>query len=94
MTRKEIYQEIKAKGLVEQANARAKKVCSWAPNANYTNLSNIELLGILATVKTKEASKKTCEKKPAQKCVDEGARKAILAIGKVLNIKGLEKNFE
>lgn len=90
MTRKEIYQEIKAKDLVEQANARAKKVCSWAPNANYTNLSNVELLGILATVKTKE----TCKRKPAQKCVDEGARKAILAIGKVLNIKGLEKNFE
>lgn len=94
MNRKEIYHAIQANGLTEVANKRAKELRPWVGNANYTNLSNDELLGILATVKTKEkADKPTC-KKSAQKCIDEGARKAILAVGKILNIKGLEKNFE
>lgn len=93
MTRNEIYQAIKANGLVEKANAKARELKGYG--ANYTNLSNTELLGVLDTVKTKkECKKESCAKKSVQKCVDEGARKAILAVAKILNIKGIEKNFE
>ena len=92
MTRTEIYAAIKAKGLVEKANERARALRGWVKNANYTNLPNGELLRILDTVKSKESKPKT---ETTQKgCVDEGARKAILAMAAYFNLKGIEKNFE
>lgn len=92
MTRSEIYQQIRANGLTEKANARAKEIRYWVSNANYTNLSNAELLGILDTVKSK---KKTAKKAEAttQEFVDKGARRAIESMAAVLGIKDIKKNF-
>ena len=93
MTRSEIYQQIRAKGLTEKANARAKEISYWVGNANYTNLSNAELLGILDTVKSKK--KKTAKKAEAttQEFVDKGARRAIESMAAVLGMKDIKKNF-
>ncbi len=92
MTRSEIYQQIRANGLTEKANARAKEIRHWVSNANYTNLSNAELLGILDTVKSK---KKTAKKAEAttQEFVDKGARRAIESMAAVLGMKDIKKNF-
>jgi len=92
MTRSEIYQQIRANGLTEKANARAKEIRYWVSNANYTNLSNAELLGILDTVKSK---KKTAKKAEAttQEFVDKGARRAIESMAAVLGMKDIKKNF-
>lgn len=92
MTRSEIYQQIRANGLTEKANARAKEISYWVGNANYTNLSNAELLGILDTVKSK---KKTAKKAEAttQEFVDKGARRAIESMAAVLGMKDIKKNF-
>lgn len=92
MTRSEIYQQIRANGLTEKANARAKESRYWVSNANYTNLSNAELLGILDTVKSK---KKTAKKAEAttQEFVDKGARRAIESMAAVLGMKDIKKNF-
>ena len=92
MTRSEIYQQIRANGLTDKANARAKEIRYWVSNANYTNLSNAELLGILDTVKSK---KKTAKKAEAttQEFVDKGARRAIESMAAVLGMKDIKKNF-
>lgn len=92
MTRSEIYQQIRANGLTEKANARAKEIRYWVSNANYTNLSNAELLGILDTVKSK---KKTAKKAEAttQEFIDKGARRAIESMAAVLGMKDIKKNF-
>ena len=42
---------------------------------------------------TKHCCKKSAPKASNNKCVDDGARKAILAIAKILNLKNIEKNF-
>lgn len=91
MTRSEIYQQIRANGLTEKANARAREI-NCDSSVNYINLSNAELLGILDTVKSK---KKTAKKAEAttQEFVDKGARRAIEAIAAVLGMKNVEKNF-
>lgn len=89
MTRKEIYQQIEKNGLVNTANACARK--KWHSFANYTNLTNNELLSILDTDKSKDKSTKPTT--TAQKFIDEGARKAIKAIASVLGMKNIEKNF-
>ena len=92
MTRSEIYHQIKANGLTDKANARAKEVKYLVRNANYTNLSNAELLGILDTVKSKKKAAKKAET-TTQEFVDTGARRAIEAIAAVLGMKNIKKNF-
>lgn len=93
MTRSEIYQQIRANGLTEEANARAKEIKCWVRNANYTNLPNVELLSILGTVKSKK--KKTAKKAETatQEFVDKGARRAIEAMAAVIGMKDIKKNF-
>ena len=90
MTRKEIYQQIEKNGLANTASAYARKKLHY-DYANYTNLTNNELLSILDTDKSKDKSTKPTT--TAQKFVDEGARKAIKAIASVLGMKNIEKNF-
>ena len=92
MTRSEIYQQIRANGLTEKANARAKEIRYWVSNANYTNLSNAELLGILDTVKSKKKTSKKAEA-TTQEFVDKGARRAIESMAAVLGMKDIKKNF-
>lgn len=92
MTRSEIYQQIRANGLTEKANARAKEIRYWVSNANYTNLSNAELLGILDTVKSKKKAAKKAEA-TTQEFVDKGARRAIESMAAVLGMKDIKKNF-
>ena len=92
MTRSEIYQQIRANGLTEKANARAKEIRYWVSNANYTNLSNAELLGILDTVKSKKKTAKKAET-TTQEFVDKGARRAIESMAAVLGMKDIKKNF-
>ena len=42
---------------------------------------------------TKHCCKKSAPKTSNNNCTDEGARKAILAIAKILNLKNIERNF-
>lgn len=91
MTRKEMYAAIKAdEKMLELARKEAK-----GKGINYTSLSNDVLEKIINKVKDakKPCCKKTAPKTSNNKCVDDGARKAILAIAKILNLKNIEKNF-
>lgn len=92
MTRNEIYQQIRANGLTDKANARAKEIRYWVRNANYTNLSNVELLSILDTVKSKKKPAKKAET-TTQEFIDKGARRAIEAMAAVIGMKDIKKNF-
>ena len=89
MTRKEMYTAIKAdEKMLELARKEAK-----GKGITYTSLPNNVLESIINAVKV---AKQPCCKKvtsKSNKCVDEGARKAILAIAKILNLKNIEKNF-
>lgn len=91
MNRKEIYHAIQANGLESKANQRAKELRYWVRNANYTNLSNVELLSILDTVKPKKVAK--TKSSATQEFVDKGARKAIKALAAVIGMKDIEQNF-
>lgn len=89
MTRNEIYSVIRTHGkALEIAKETAKK-----NGISWTSLSNDTLVQIIDTACKVDKVCKKDAKKP-NKCVDEGARKAIKAIATILNIKNIEKNFD
>ena len=89
MNRKECYEFIKAHK--EMKDLFAKK------GLNMTRMSTEVLNKAIDTYKEANAPNKSCAKNAepckSTKCTDEGARKAILAIAKILNLKNIERNF-
>ena len=90
MTRKECIDFIKSNGYGMEATEEAR-VYTNNPHANYTNLPTEVLIDF---VSSKQKPKDVQKPKKCSKCTDEGARKAILAIAKILNLKNIDKNFD
>ena len=89
MNRKECFEFIKTHK--EMRNFFVEK------GLNMTRMSTEVLNKEIDAYKEANAPNKSCAKntKPCKntKCTDEGARKAILAIAKILNLKNIERNF-
>lgn len=93
MTRKECYEFIKAHNLKDEATKLAHDIYGDMPKINWTNLTSVQLEKFVYDHLKKSEPKKTTCKKSNNKCTDDGARKAILAIAKILNLKNIERNF-
>ena len=87
MNRKECYEFIKS-----HENLRGYFTNKYG---NFTNLKTEVLLDEIERYKkaNQPVKKAKCDCKATAKCADEGARKAILAIAKILNLKNIERNF-
>lgn len=96
MNRKEQYEFIKAHKLQDEATKLARSIYGDMPKVNWTNLTNSQLESLINKYNTpkKEVPKVNIKYVKNIPCgVDEGARKAILAIAKILNLKNIERNF-
>ena len=102
MTRKECIDFIKSNGYGMEATEFARKHHGMSSKkVNYTHLSD-ELLNAFVekkkapkkvNVKKPVKSKKVIKAKPLNECVDENARKAIIAIAELIGYKNIKKFF-
>ena len=94
MNRKECYEFIKTYELQDRANQLAHRIYGDMPKINWTNLTTTKLEEFVNAYNTyKTPNVLTKNSKPSITGIDEGARKAILAIAKILNLKNIERNF-
>ncbi len=84
MNRKECYEYIKAHE--DLRNYFIKKY------GNFTNVKTDTLIDEINDYKGQHESLEECFNKNI-KCVDDGARKAILAIATIFKLKNIERNF-
>lgn len=94
MTRKECIDFIKSNGYGMEATKAARNYTGNA-GANYTNLPTSELIKFVEGKKkpNKPVAKKVVKAKPLNECVDENARKAIMAIAELIGYKNIKKFF-